>query len=78
MFLSIVDNQMDNYTQQTKIAYNAHVIGQTVEDVERFLISIIQNDNKSFATNDKQVDEILLPPNNLSVCDNIINSILGL
>ena len=61
-----------------KEALKCYTLGYCQEDIENFIIDIVQDNN-----DDKRIlrhnfyDNYLLPPNSVSAADNIINAILG-
>ena len=67
----------DNMNEFGLMAYNLHYKAHSKEDIENFILNVI---NDIDPLNNKRVDffnDYLLPPNNNTACDNIINSILG-
>ena len=77
MYLQKGEPIFDYSNWQTTEALNLHYKGKTKEDIENFIINVIngfdplKDDRKNF------VDNYLTPPNGKTACENIINAILG-
>lgn len=67
----------DNQSNEVgKWAYACHYHGATAKDIERFIDDVVLNGQDSMAEKRRQFyDDILLPPNGMSVAENIISEI---
>lgn len=75
MFLSNYDREGQS-NEVGKKAFYCHYEGTTAEDIERFIMDVVINGNDTMAEKRKQFyNDILVPPNGLSVAENIINEI---
>ncbi|MBR1979518.1 MAG: CDP-glycerol glycerophosphotransferase family protein [Akkermansia sp.] len=67
-----------HFNEMNKEALKCYTLGYCQDDIENFIIDIVQDNN-----DDKRIlrhnfyDNYLLPPNSISAADNIINAILG-
>lgn len=78
MFLDNGNELRSIYNTQTKKAYDLHYKGSCIEDVENFIMSAILSEEDSLKearVNFKK--EFLLPPNDKTASQNIINALLG-
>lgn len=75
MFLSNYDREGQG-NEVGKKAFHCHYEGTTAEDIERFIVDVVINGNDTMAEKRQQFyNDILVPPNGLSVAENIINEI---
>lgn len=75
MFLSKYDREGQS-NEVGKKAFHCHYEGTTAEDIERFIVDVVINGNDTMTEKRQQFyDDILVPPNGLSVAENIINEI---
>ena len=57
-------------------AYRCHYHGSTIEDIKKFLDEVVLNGNDDMKPIREQFHkDVLLPPNNCSVAENIVNEI---
>ena len=77
LYIEKEKSHADNMNEFGLLAYNLHYKAHSKEDIENFILNVI---NGIDPLKNKRVDffnKYLLPPNNNKACDNIINSILG-
>lgn len=75
MFLSNYDREGQS-NEVGKKAFHCHYEGTTAKDIERFIEDVVINGNDTMADKRQQFyNDILVPPNGLSVAENIINEI---
>lgn len=75
MFLSNYD-RIGQSNEVGKKAFQCHYEGTTAEDIERFIVDVVINGKDTMAEKRQQFyNDILVPPNGLSVAENIINEI---
>lgn len=75
MFLANYDREGQS-NEVGKKAFHCHYEGTTAEDIERFIVDVVINGNDTMADKRQQFyTDILVPPNGLSVAENIINEI---
>ena len=77
MFLMLDEKQKSFQGEFGQKAFEAHYLGKSTKDIENFIIDIINNRDYMQDVRDKFVKDYLTPPNGISACDNIINTILG-
>lgn len=77
MFLQKKEQIYDYSNWQTVESLKLHYIGNNKQDIENFIISVINNDDPIKKDRDAFVDKFLTPPNGKKACVNIINAILG-
>lgn len=77
--LYLMQNSQDEIpiNEQTIEAKKAHYQAWNKEDIETFIVDVINGVDPMKRTRRAFYDKYLLPPNGLSACDNIINHILG-
>lgn len=75
MYLATYMNEK-NMNEMGKEAFHSHYIGLSIEDIERFIVDVVINGNDSMREKrERFFNENLLPPNGVSVAENIINEI---
>ncbi len=77
MYLTKSEHHADNLNNVAKRAYNLHYQGKTKEDIETFVINVLNGKDALASERDTFVKESLLPPNGKTACENIIDVILG-
>lgn len=66
-----------NFNAFWKEAYSLHYMGKCKEDIEQFIVNVINGeDSLCDARNDFYTNR-LIPPNNKTACENIIDALLG-
>lgn len=61
----------------TKKAFNLHYFGRSVEDIEMFILNVINGIDPYKESREQYYRDYLSPINGKSACDNIIDAILG-
>ena len=59
-------------------AFDLHYKASTVSEIETFIQNVIEENDPMRIEREKFYNDLLLPPNGKSACQNIINAILGL
>lgn len=77
MFLMKGTPVYDYSNWQTEESLNMHYKGYNKDDIERFVINVINGEDQMKEQRKAFVENYLTPPNGKSACDNIINAILG-
>ena len=77
MYLLRDEHHVDNMIPYAKEAFNLHFMGRTHEDIERFVLDVINGVDPLKEKRSQFKEKYLLPPNGKTACENIINSILG-
>lgn len=77
MFLVKDSHHTDNLNDFAKTTFNFHVHGWNKEDIERFVIDVINGRDEKKKEREAFYGEAMLPPHGKSACENIINAILG-
>ena len=77
MYLVRGDNHAGNMIPYAREAYSLHYKGKTIEDVERFVESIINGRDPLMEQRLLFKKDRLMPPNGKTACQNIIDTILG-
>ena len=77
MFLVKDSHHTDNLNDFAKTTFNLHVHGWNKEDIERFVIDVINGRDEKKKEREAFYGEAMLPPHGKSACKNIINAILG-
>ena len=77
MFLILDMNQRTFQGEFGKKAFEAHCLGRSTNDIENFVIDVINDRDSLQGIRDMFIRDYLTPPNGVSACDNIINTILG-
>lgn len=77
MYLIADTNNIGDMYKYVQEAFNCYEHGRTIDDVESFIIDIINNCDNMRDKRKSYIHENLLPPYGNSACDNIINCILG-
>lgn len=66
------------YNTQTKEAFNLHYKGKNQEEIENFILkTVLSNEDPLFDARREYRNKYLLPPNNKTASQNIINALLG-
>ena len=77
MYLTKSEHHVDNLNNVAKRAFNLHYQGKTKEDIETFVVNVLNGIDALASERDTFVKESLLPPNGKTACENIIDVILG-
>ena len=77
MYLTKDAHHTDNMTPNAIRAFNLHYMGQTHEDIDRFICDVIVGNDPLKAKREVFFEECLLPPNDRSASENILDAILG-
>ena len=77
MYLVKEDNHDENLTSSMKEAYNLHYKAYKKEDIEQFLLDIINGKDPMRKKREDFYNQKLLPPHGKTACENIIDAILG-
>lgn len=72
-----VEKQVNNLNDFAKQAFELHYVGKSKEDIEQFIIDIVNGKDSKAQQRDTFYRNVLCPPNGATACDNIIHSILG-
>ena len=77
MYLTKDTHHTDNMTPNAIRAFNLHYMGQTREDIDRFIRDVIAGNDPLKAKREVFFEECLLPPNERSASENILDAVLG-
>lgn len=80
MYLVKPEQEVEHRTKLNRFAQKAfdlHKHGVTKEDIEEFILSVIDGDDAMKSEREKYYNDYLLPPNGKTASENIINAILG-
>lgn len=78
MFLQIDKTQTEQHQGKfAREAYFSHYIGNTKQEIEDFVVNVINGVDTMKKRRLEFMNNYLLPPNNRTACDNIIDAILG-
>lgn len=77
MYLLSNDQEYDFPNTQTQEALELHYKGMKAEDIENFVLNVINGNDKMKLSREEYISNFLTPPYNKTACDNIINAILG-
>ena len=77
MYLEKDSHHQDNLNSFAKIAYELHYKGHSENDIEQFILNVINNFDPLKENRIDYFKNYLLPPNGKTACENIINAILG-
>lgn len=77
MFLVKDSHHTDNLNDFAKTTFNLHVHGWNKEDIEKFVIDIINGKDEKKKEREAFYSEAMQPPHGKTACNNIINAILG-
>lgn len=80
MYLTKPENEKHHRDELNKfgqIAYDLHTHGILEQEIERFIINVIENKDIRKQEREDYYQDYLLPPNGKTACENIINAILG-
>ena len=77
MYLVRDDAHANNMIPYAKEAFDLHYKGKCIEDVEHFVVDVIEGYDPLKEKRSSFKQENLLPPNGKTACENIICSILG-
>lgn len=78
MFLQVDQTQTDSHQGEfAKEALKSHYIGHSEEEIEKFIINVINNVDSMHSKRLSYYDKYLIPPKNRTACDNIISALLG-
>lgn len=77
MYLVRNESHSDNMIPYAREAFDLHYKGRSIQDIERFIKDVIDGNDTLKEKRAAFKRKYLLPPNNRSACENIINAILG-
>lgn len=77
MFLDAASYKADEQNEFGRIAHNMHYIGRCKQDIEDFIRNVINGEDPMKEERERFYNEYLLPPNNKTASENIIETILG-
>lgn len=77
MYLLRDEHHADNMIPYAKEAFDLHYKGRTHEDIESFILDVINNVDPLKEQRAVYKEKNLLPPNGKKACENIMDSILG-
>jgi CDP-glycerol glycerophosphotransferase (TagB/SpsB family) len=77
MYLVEDETVIMDANEQTRQAFAVHYHGEKPSDIEQFIKNVIQGIDSEYEKRDAFFRTHLMPPGNMSVCDNVIRSILG-
>ena len=77
MYLTKDDDHEHNMNTCGKKAFQLHYKGRTHGDIESFIHDVIEGKDELKQAREAFVKEYLLPPNEQSACENILQAILG-
>lgn len=77
MYLVKDEHTDDTKSAYVKEAYNLHYKGRTHEEIERFIIDVIDGNDPLKERRQQYYQTTLMPPHGKTACENIINSLLG-
>ena len=76
MYLLRDEHHGDNMLPYAKEAFDLHYKGRTHEDIEQFIVNVIEGNDSLKEKRARFKEKHLLPPNGKTACENIIDSIL--
>lgn len=77
MYLLRDEHHADNMIPYAREAFDLHYKGRTHEDIENFIIDVINDVDPLKEQRAAYKEKNLLPPNGKTACENIMDSILG-
>ena len=77
MYLVRDDSHIDNMIPYAREAFDLHYKGKTREDIESFILDVIDEKDPLKEKRARFKEQNLIPPNGKTACENIIDSILG-
>ena len=77
MYLTKDEHHADGLNEFGRMAFDLHYKGRCEEDIEDFIINIIEGKDEMKEARVQFYDKYLLPPDGISASDNIIKAILG-
>lgn len=78
MYLTGPCTEHDNFMPWAEEAFSLHYMGRTREDIEKFIINVIEGEDPMRKTREEFYRKNLVPPHGKTACENIIDSILEL
>ena len=76
MFLMSESNKLDEMFGYVRGALDCHEHGYNINDVETFIVNVVNNNDCKKNVRSEYIKAELLPPNGKTACENIINAIL--
>jgi hypothetical protein len=76
MYLLRDEHHKDNMIPYAKEAFDLHYKGRTHDDIEQFILNVIEGQDPLKEKRLLYKERCLIPPNGKTACDNIIDSIL--
>ena len=77
MYLVREESHADNMVPYAREAFNLHYKGRIQEDIEMFILDVIEGRDELKEKRARFKEQYLLPPNGKTASENIIDSILG-
>lgn len=77
LYLDKGGNKTDNLTEMARKAYSLHYHAQNHDDIERFIIDVINGRDAMKGQRETYFAQYLSPPGGKSACDNVIEAILS-
>ena len=77
LFLMRNEYEPDNLSSIAKSSFDLHEKARCLEDIEAFIVNVINGIDKLKGDREDYVKTNLIPPNNKTACENIIDAILG-
>ena len=77
MYLVRDNSHIDNMIPYAREAFDLHYKGKTREDIESFILDVIDEKDPLKEKRARFKEQNLIPPNGKTACENIIDSILG-
>lgn len=78
LYLDRGEDHVDNMIAYAKEAFDLHYHAKRAEDIERFVLSVINGEDVLKEQRMGFRERSLLPPNGKTACENIVNVILGI
>lgn len=77
MYLLSESNNFEDLLDYARGALDCYEKGQSVEDVEKFIVDILHGNDQMRNNRRRYYDEYLMPPGSGNACENIIDAILN-
>lgn len=77
MYLVSKTNNIDEMFDFVKQGFNCYEHGSSINEIESFIIRVIEGNDNNSQKRREYIKTQLLPPNGGNACDNIISAILG-
>jgi len=77
LYLLRGEHRTDNLNEFARKAYNLHQKARSKEEIEQFLVNILEGKDENKPEREQFYQEYLLPPNGKTACENIIQCLLN-